>query len=105
MADTLPDKIFVGIGQDNQRRAFLKLPDNTYVERTAPAIGSGLITDSTGQVMFDIASLPSKLVYDANGYLISATYGPDSSGRYVRQTTTWKNGLIDSESAWVMVTP
>lgn len=102
MADDTPDKLSFGIGQGYTRN-MVRLADGSYAERTAPAAGAGLVTDSTGQVMFDLSSLPSKFTYDADGNQTSATYGPDMAGRFVRQTSTWQNNLLVGESAWVMV--
>lgn len=103
MADKpLPDKIKFGIGA-NSTRAMVKLADDTYADRFAPAYGSGLVTDSTGSATFDLGSMPSRFTYDSQGNQLSATYGPDSAGRFVRQTSTWSNGLLMGESAWILV--
>lgn len=102
MADELPDKILFGIA-DGKTRAMVRLPDNTYADRVAPAVGGGLVTDSTGQVMFDIGSLPCKIGYDTDGNQNVITFGPDPKGRFVRQTSTWQSGRLVAESAWVMV--
>lgn len=102
MADDSPAKMRFGIGQ-GQTREMTKLPSGSYADVTAPAYGSGLVTDSTGQNTFDIGSLPSKYKYDADRNPISVTFGPNKSGLFVRQTTKWVDGLMDSESAWFLV--
>lgn len=102
--DNLPDKIIFGIG-DGRKRSMARLPDGTYADRVAVAAGAGLVTDSTGEHTFDLGSLPSKFTYDADGNQTTVTYGPDPSGLYVRQTSTWENGLLMAESAWELVTP
>lgn len=99
-----PEKIYIGIAS-NSRRALIKLPDDTYVDRIAPAYGAGIVTDSTGEYTFDLGSLAVKFTYDAAGNQTTATYGPDKAGRYVRQTSTWENDLLMAESAWELVTP
>lgn len=103
MADEFPDKITFGIG-DGKARALVRLSDNTYADRTAPAAGAGLITESTGQIMFDLGSLPCKPKYDSDGNQISITYGPDQKGRFVRQTSTWAAGNVwMGDSGWTLV--
>jgi len=102
MADDNPDKILFGIGQ-GKTRAMVKLADGSYADRFAPASGSGLVTDQSGEYTFDTNSMPSRYKYDADGNMISATFGPDKSGRFVRQTSTWENGLLQAESAWFLV--
>lgn len=105
MADTNPpDKIFFGIGQ-NAARSMSRLPDGSYADRIAIAAGAGLVTDSTGAHTFDITSLASTFTYDTDGNQTSVTYGPDPMGLYVRQISTWQNGLLMAESAWEVVTP
>lgn len=101
MADS-PDKITFGIGQGFTRK-MVRLADDSYADVTAPAYGSGLVTDSTGQYTFDISSLPSKYTYDADRNMTSATYGPNPSGKFVRQTSKWVDSLLDSESSWFLV--
>lgn len=102
MAD-LPDKITFGIGA-GASRSLVRLTDNTYADRTFPAAGAGLVTDSTGQVMFDLGSLPCKPAYDSSGNQVTITYGPDQSGRFIRQTSTWATGNVwMGDSAWVLV--
>lgn len=104
MADTKPqpDKIEFGIGSGS-RRAMVKLSDDTYADRIAPAYGSGIVTENTGQFTFDIVSLGSKMTYDADGNQTSIIYGPDSSGRRIMQTSQWANGLLISDSDWQLV--
>lgn len=102
--DNSPDKILFGIGQGHTR-SMARLPDGSYADRVAVAAGAGLVTDSTGEHTFDLGSLPSTFTYDADGNQKTVTYGPDPSGLYVRQTSVWENGLLMSESAWVLVTP
>lgn len=100
--DNSPDKIIFGIGQGSTRK-MVKLADGSYADVHAPAYGAGLVTDSTGEHTFDIGSLPSKYRYNADRNPISATFGPNSAGLFVRQTSTWVDGLLDSESAWFLV--
>lgn len=103
MADESPDKISFGIGAGRTRNLVL-LADGSYADRTAPAAGAGLITEVTGQVMFDLGSLPCKPTYDADGNQTSITYGPDRKGRFVRQVSTWASGnRWMGDSAWNMV--
>lgn len=99
---TLPDKIYFAIGS-NYARAMVKLPDDTYADRVAPSASGGLVTEVTGQVVFDINSLPCRRVYDASGNLIRLTCGPDAAGRFVRQTYTWDGDNQVADSAWFMV--
>lgn len=102
MADDTPDKIYFAIGS-NYARSMVRLADGTYADRTAPAFGGGLVTEVTGQVTFDVNSLPAKRVLDADGNMVQITCGPDSKGRFVRQTYTWLDGNQVSDSAWFMV--
>lgn len=105
MADeNSPDKILIGISS-GRVRSMARLPDGSYADRVAVAAGAGLVTDSTGEHTFDLGSLPSKFSYDTDGNQTSVTYGPDPSGLYVRQTSTWEGGLLMAESAWELVTP
>ncbi len=67
------------------------------------AVGADHVIDSTGQFVFDLASLPSVPHYDAAGNMDYITYGPDLDGRRVRQTSTWVNGIWTGDSAWVLV--
>lgn len=99
-----PDKILIGIA-NGRTRSMSRLPDGSYADRVAVAAGAGLVTDSTGEHTFDLGSLPSKFTYDTDGNQLTVTYGPDPSGLYVRQTSTWQNGLLMAESAWILVTP
>lgn len=101
MAD-LPEKIFFGIGS-GATRAMMKLPDDTYADRVAPSASGGLVTEVTGQVTFDINSLPCKRVYGPTGNIIQLTCGPDAAGRFVRQTYTWDGDNQVGDSAWFMV--
>lgn len=101
MAD-LPDKIYFGVGS-GATRAMVLLPDSTYADRIALSAGGGLVTEVTGQVTFDVNSLPAKRVLDADGNVIQITCGPDSKGRFVRQTYVWVDGNQVSDSAWFMV--
>lgn len=101
MADQ-PDKIFFGIGS-GATRAMMLLPDGTYADRVAPSASGGLVTEVTGQVTFDINSLPCKRVYNAAGNLTQLTCGPDNMGRFVRQTYTWDGDNQVGDSAWFMV--
>lgn len=102
MADNAPDTIDFGIGQ-GYKRSMKRLANGSYADTYAPAYGAGLVTDSTGEHTFDIGSLPSKYKYDADRNPISATYGPNPSGLFLRQTTKWVDGLLDSESSWFLV--
>lgn len=102
MANESPPTIDFGIGQ-GYKRSMRRLADGSYADVSAPAYGAGLVTDRTGKNTFDIGSLPSKYKYDMDRNPISATYGPNPAGLFVRQTTTWVDGLLDSESAWVLV--
>jgi hypothetical protein len=104
MADTKPqpDKIEFGIGSGS-KRAMVKLSDNTYADRIAPAYGSGIVTDNTGEFTFDIVSLASKMTYDADGNQTSIIYGPDMAGRRIMQTSQWSNGMLMSDSDWQLV--
>jgi len=104
MADSTegPAKISFGIGS-NSKRNMVRLADGSYADVFAPAYGSGLVTDSTGEHTFDTNSLPSRYRYDADGQMISATFGPDKASRFVRQTSEWENGNLKGESAWFLV--
>lgn len=103
MATKPPDKIVFGIG-DGKTRAMVLLADGTYADRTAPAVGAGLVTDETGNFTFDLGSLASRPEYDNMGNQVKLTYGPDKFGRYVQQTSTWAaNNLWMGDSAWVVV--
>jgi hypothetical protein len=102
MADETPDKIQFGIGS-GRTRAMLRQPDGSYADRVAIAAGAGLVTDQTGEHTFDLGSLACRFRYDGNGNQTMVTYGPDPSGRFVRQTSTWENELLMSESAWFLV--
>lgn len=104
MPDDSPDKILIGIS-NGRARSMARLADGTYADRVAVAAGAGLVTDSTGEHTFDLGSLASKFTYDTDGNQTSVTYGPDPSGLYVRQTSTWENNLLMAESAWVLVKP
>lgn len=104
MPDDSPDKILIGIS-NGRARSMARLADGTYADRVAVAAGAGLVTDKTGKHTFDLGSLASKFTYDTDGNQTSVTYGPDPNGLYVRQTSTWENGLLMSESAWELVTP
>lgn len=97
-----PEKIYFGIGEGHAR-AMIRLPDNTYADRVAPSASGGLVTEVTGQVTFDLNSLPCKRVRDEDGNVVQITCGPDSLGRYVRQTYTWQDGNAMTDSAWFMV--
>lgn len=61
------------------------------------------VVDSTGQYVFNLDSLASAPTYDVNGNQVTITYGPDVSGRSIRQTSTWTNGVWMGDSAWVLV--
>lgn len=102
MADTPSNKLRFGIGQ-GQTREMVRLASGAYADVYAPAYGSGLVTDSTGENTFDTNSLPSRYKYDADGQMISATFGPDKNGLFVRQTSEWQNNLLVAESAWFLV--
>lgn len=102
MADDAPDKIIFGIGQGSTRK-MIRLADGSYADVSAPAFGAGIVTDNTGQFTFDIVSLASRLTYDADGNQTSITYGPDSAGRRIMQTSQWANGLLMSDSDWQLV--
>ena len=67
------------------------------------AAGTNTVTDSTGAYSFDLASLASVLTYNSSGNPVTITYGPDASGRSIRQTSTWSNGVWMGDSAWVLV--
>lgn len=97
---------YIGIGGGGLKR-LREMPDGTYAEvvSTGAGGGGGVVTDSTGQYTFDLASLASVPTYDANGNQKTITYGPDLNGRSVRQTSTWANGNVwMGDSAWVLVT-
>jgi hypothetical protein len=100
--DESPDILLIGISGD-RARALKRLPNGAYVDMTAPAYGSGIVTDSTGKHTFDLGSLACKFAYDANGNQTVVTYGPDPQGRFVRQTSTWESDRLMSESAWFLV--
>lgn len=102
MAEDSPDKIIIGIGQGHTR-GLIRLADGTYAERTAPALGAGIVTDNTGRFTFDIVSLASKMTYDADGNQMSIVYGPDAAGRRIMQTSQWGGGLLMSDSDWQLV--
>jgi len=102
MANESPDILQIGIS-GSRTRALKLLPNGSYVDMTAPAYGSGIVTDQTGDHTFDLGSLPCKFRYDADGNQTMVTYGPDQMGRFVRQTSTWENGLLMAESAWFLV--
>lgn len=100
--DNSPDILAFGIGGD-RTRALKRLPNGSYVDMTAPAYGSGIVTDATGEHTFDLGSLACKFRYDDAGNQTAVTYGPDSQGRFVRQTSTWENDRLMAESAWFLV--
>lgn len=100
--DNSPDTIFFGIGAD-RTRPMKRLPNGSYVDMSAPAYGSGIVTDTTGEFTFDLGSLACKFKYDTAGNQTMVTYGPDSQGRFVRQTSEWTNDLLMAESAWFLV--
>lgn len=103
MANETPEKITFGIGA-GATRAMVRLADGTYADRTAPAVGAGLVTDETGNYTFDLGSLASRPEYDNMGNQVKLTYGPDKAGRYVQQTSTWAaNNLWMGDSAWKVV--
>jgi len=102
MADDHPDKIPFAIGS-GQIKNLMRLADGSYADPVALAAGGGLVTEVTGQVTFDVNSLPAKRVLDADGNVVQITCGPDSKGRFVRQTYVWQDGNQVSDSAWFMV--
>lgn len=102
MADGIPDKIVFGIG-NSRTRAMVKLADGSYADRVAVAAGAGLVTDETGEYTFDLGSMASQFRYDPEGNQTVVTYGPDPAGRFVRQVSSWQNGLLMGESAWFLV--
>lgn len=102
MANESPPTIDFGIGQ-GYKRSMRRLADGSYADVSAPAYGSGLVTDESGQHTFDLGSMPSRFKYDADGNQTMSTYGPDKSGLFVRQTSSWENGLLMGESAWFLV--
>lgn len=97
-----PEKYIMGIGS-GLSRALIRLADGSYADRVAISAGAGLVTDSTGQVTFDLGSMASRFTYDSEGHQLTATYGPDSAGRYIRQESYWENSLLMGESAWFLV--
>lgn len=101
MADS-PDKITFGIGQGFTRK-MVRLADGSYSDTTAPAFGAGIVTDNTGEFIFDIVSLGSKMTYDADGNQTSIIYGPDKMGRSIMQTSQWQDGKLMSDSDWQLV--
>jgi hypothetical protein len=102
MADDAPDKIIFGIGQGSTRK-MIRLADGSYADVIAPAFGSGQVTDTTGEHTFDISSLPSKYTYDGDRNMTTATYGPNPSGKFVRQSSTYTDGLLVAETGWFLV--
>lgn len=102
MADDTPDKITFGIGQGYTRK-MVRLADGSYADTSAPAFGAGIVTDNTGEFIFDTVSLASRLTYDSEGNQTSITYGPDRAGRRIRQTSVYENGLMVSDTDWQLV--
>lgn len=80
----------------------LKIPVVSLVAPDGAPLGPKVVTDTTGQFSFDVSSLPSVPHCDANGNMDYITYGPDRSGRSIRQTSTWTNGRWMGDSGWVL---
>lgn len=102
MADDAPDKITFGIGQGWTRK-MVKLADGSYADAYAPAYGAGMVTDNTGEFIFDTSSLAGRYGYDSDGNQVWVVYGPDNSGRRIKQTSEWQNGLLMADSNWQLV--
>lgn len=102
MADNAPDKISFGIGQ-GYKRNMVKLADGSYADTYAPAFGAGIVTDNTGNYTFDTVSLASRIEYDEDDNQVSIIYGPDRSGRRIRQTSEYVNGNMVADSDWQLV--
>jgi hypothetical protein len=102
MPDSPPDKIIFGIGQ-GFTRGMVRLADDTYADRYAPAFGAGIVTDNTGEFTFDTVSLASAMTYDSDGNQTSIIYGPDPMGRRIMQTSQWQGGNLMSDSDWQLV--
>jgi hypothetical protein len=63
----------------------------------------GSVTESSGLYTFDPSSLPKAYTYDANSNPATITYGPDRNGRSYKITKTWNGGLLQTESAPLLV--
>ena len=70
---------------------------------TFPPGASAIVIDSTGIFSFALDSLRVTKTYDGSGNALSATYGPDANGKFVRRTSVWAGGQQTSQSAYLMV--